>query len=81
MKNQNFAGDKKMPMTTLLAKYERKFIDKNVPKVPSWLEGYHLTLMTIPFSIGLILFGYLAKNNIQDMIKGPVAHTGFARLL
>ena len=63
MDNQEFGGDKKLPMKTLLAKYERKFIDKNVSKFPGWIEGYHLTLMTIPFSAGLIIFGYLAKNN------------------
>ncbi|HEW79237.1 MAG TPA: hypothetical protein ENH34_04640 [Phycisphaerales bacterium] len=63
MDNQNFGGDKKLPMKTLLAKYERKLIDKNISKFPSWLQGYHLTLMTIPLSVGLIVFGYLARNN------------------
>jgi len=63
MDNQEFGGDKKLPMRTLLAKYERKLIDSNVHRFPKWIEGYHLTLMTIPFSAGLIIFGYLAKNN------------------
>jgi len=63
MDNQEFGGDKKLPMKTLLAKYEKKFIDSNVSKFPGWVQGYHLTLMTIPFSAGLIIFGYLAKNN------------------
>jgi phosphatidylglycerophosphate synthase len=63
MNNREFGGDKKLPMRTLLAKYERKFIDKNVPKFPGWVQGYHLTLMTIPLSVGLIIFGYLARNN------------------
>jgi len=48
MDNQEFGGDKKLPMRTLLAKCERKFIDANVSKFPKWIEGYHLTLMTIP---------------------------------
>ena len=64
MNNQSFGGDKKVPMKTLLAKYERKLIDKNVSKFPSWIQGYHLTLMTIPWSMGLIVFGYLARNNL-----------------
>ncbi|NLH17736.1 MAG: hypothetical protein GX455_14255 [Phycisphaerae bacterium] len=55
-----FTGDKKLPMTTLLAGVERKFIDANVTRFPRWIEGYHLTLMTIPWSLGLILFGWLA---------------------
>ena len=63
MDNQEFGGDKKLPMRTLLAKYERKFIDANVSKFPRWIEGYHLTLMTIPLSAGLIVFGYLARND------------------
>jgi archaetidylinositol phosphate synthase len=56
----SFTGDKKLPMTTLLAGVERKFIDTNVGRFPRWIEGYHLTLMTIPWSAGLILFGWLA---------------------
>ncbi|MHC4457642.1 MAG: CDP-alcohol phosphatidyltransferase family protein [Planctomycetota bacterium] len=63
MDNESFGGDKKLPMKTLLAKYERKFIDSNVSKFPRWIEGYHLTLMTIPLSAGVIVFGYLAKSN------------------
>jgi phosphatidylglycerophosphate synthase len=60
---EEFGGDKKLPMRTLLAKYERKLIDSNVHRFPKWIEGYHLTLMTIPLSAGLIVFGYLAQRN------------------
>ena len=63
MDNQEFGGDKKLPMRTLLAKYERRLIDGNVHRFPKWIEGYHLTLMTIPLSAGLIVFGYLARSN------------------
>ena len=45
MGDENFRGDKKAPMKTLLAGYERKLIDRNVSKFPGWLQGYHLTLM------------------------------------
>ena len=65
MNSQPFSGDKKIQMKSLLAKYERKFIDNNVAKFPAWIQGYHLTLMTIPLSIGLIVFGYLARNNLN----------------
>ncbi len=65
MNAQNFAGDKKVPMKSLLAKYERKFIDSNIAMFPAWLQGYHLTLITIPLSIGLIVFGYLAAGNLN----------------
>jgi phosphatidylglycerophosphate synthase len=60
-----FSGDKKLPMRTFLARWERKFIDANVSKFPRWIEGYHLTLMTILWSAGLIAFGYLAKGNLH----------------
>jgi phosphatidylglycerophosphate synthase len=67
MDSQKFGGDKKLPMKTLLAPYERKIIDSNIHRIPAWIEGYHLTLMTIPWSIGSIVFGYLAgrSNNLH----------------
>ena len=64
MKEKKFAGDKKLPMTSLLARPERKFIDHFVPRFPRAIEGYHLTLLTILWSAGMILFGRLAQNNI-----------------
>ena len=61
MTDQNFTGDKKVPLTSLLAAPEKRFITWLTPKFPACIEGYHLTLMTIPWSIGLVLFGYWAK--------------------
>jgi len=63
MDNQNFGGDKKMPMKSLFASAERKFINTNVAKFPAWIQGNHLTMLTLPFSAALIVFGYLAKDN------------------
>ncbi len=60
---KQFGGDKKLPMKSLLAEHERKLIDKYVPKFPKWIEGYDLTLTTILWSIGVIIFGWLAKDN------------------
>ncbi len=64
MNSEKFGGDKKLPMRSLLAKWERRFIDANVSKFPYWLQGYHLTLMTLAWSAGLIAFGYLANSNL-----------------
>jgi phosphatidylglycerophosphate synthase len=61
MKENQFTGDKKLPMKSLLAKPEKRFIDALVPRFPAWIEGWHLTLLTIPFSVGLVAFGYLAS--------------------
>lgn len=52
-------------MNSLLGRVEKKFITAAAPKFPRWIEGYHLTLMTIFWSIGLIWFGYLAQFNRQ----------------
>lgn len=58
-----FAGDKKVGMS-VLGKIERKFIDYFVPKVPKGIETYHLTLMTIPISIGIIAASFVSIYNI-----------------
>ncbi|MHC4646545.1 MAG: CDP-alcohol phosphatidyltransferase family protein [Planctomycetota bacterium] len=50
-------------MKSLLAGWERRLIDGNVGRFPAWIEGYHLTLMTIGWSAGLIVFGRLARSN------------------
>jgi phosphatidylglycerophosphate synthase len=62
-----FGGDKKVKMTTLLAPYERRLIDWLTPKFPRWIETWHLTYMTIPWCVGLVVFGWLAgrTGNLQ----------------
>jgi phosphatidylglycerophosphate synthase len=60
-----FQGDKKLPLKSPIAKAERRFIDYCVPRFPPWIEGYHLTLTTILWSAGLILSGYLAKQDLR----------------
>lgn len=61
---EKFHGDKKLPLKSPLAKAEKRFIDYCVPRFPSWIEGYHLTLTTVLWSAGLILSGYLAKQDL-----------------
>jgi len=63
MENHTFGGDKKLPMNSLLARYERRFIDGNVNRFPKWIEGYHLTLTTLLWSAGLIGFGWLGRSS------------------
>ena len=50
---------------SLLHYHEQKFIKYFTPKIPRWIETYHLTYMTILWSIGVLIFGYLAKYNIH----------------
>lgn len=63
MKNK-FAGDKKVGHS-ILHKFEQKLVKWGTPKIPSYIETYHLTSMTILWSIGALLFGYLAQFNIN----------------
>jgi phosphatidylglycerophosphate synthase len=62
---QEFQGDKKLPLKSPLAKVERRLIDRWTPRFPRWIEGYHLTLMTVLWSGGLIGFGYLARSSLH----------------
>ncbi|MFW5870353.1 MAG: CDP-alcohol phosphatidyltransferase family protein [Candidatus Sumerlaeota bacterium] len=57
---KDFKGDRKVPMKSPLAAIEKRFVNALVDKFPAWIEGYHLTLMTISWSGGVVLFGYLA---------------------
>lgn len=65
MANRAFGGDKKLPMNSLLSRYEKRFIDGNVQRFPNWIEGYHLTLTTLLWSAGLIVFGWFARSSYQ----------------
>jgi phosphatidylglycerophosphate synthase len=70
MADENFTGDKKAPMKSPLADLEKRFIMANVGKFPKWIEGYHLTLMTIPWTIGLVVFGFLASRGSPHWLWG-----------
>ena len=58
-----FKGDRKKPINSLTGSLEQRLIRSTIRKIPHWIEGYHLTLMSVPWSAGLILAGYLAQFN------------------
>lgn len=62
--NEQFAGDKKDGQS-LLTPIEIKLAPWAVNKVPMFIHTYHLTLATIPISLLIVLFGYLAKYDIN----------------
>jgi len=66
MADTKFAGDKKVG-DSILGKAERAFKAWGLPKVPGWLETYHLTMLTLVWSGLNILWGYLAQvqNNLH----------------
>lgn len=59
---QPFAGDKKKGQS-ILGPAERRFIDWGIPKVPRPIMSHHLTYITMLWSAGTILFGWLARDN------------------
>ena len=58
-----FAGDKKKG-TSLLGNVERRFINWGIPTVPKPIMSHHLTYVTIFWSAGTILFGWLATKDL-----------------
>lgn len=65
MGKDGFAGDKKAPMRSPLADAEHRLIQAWVGRFPSWVESYHLTMLTVVWTLGLIGFGALAQDNLH----------------
>ena len=61
---QSFAGAGKSN-SGLLVPLERKLARVVLPRMPRWIETYHLTLLTPLWSIGIVIFGYLAAGNLR----------------
>src|SRR4051812_25691682 len=49
--------------SSLLSPLERRLAARVVPRIPVWLGTHHLTLMTLAWCAGLVLFGYLARGD------------------
>ncbi|MFC1648602.1 hypothetical protein ACFL1B_04040 [Nanoarchaeota archaeon] len=65
MKSKIFPGEKKSDLSIFTGKIEKKIIEKYVKSFPSCIKSYHLTLMTLLWSAGVILSGYFAQYNIN----------------
>ncbi len=59
-----FNGDKKVGKNIFYT-LEQRFVTWSVPKIPKWLQTYHLTLLTLVWSGIIVVASYLAKDNIQ----------------
>ena len=64
MVNTTFAGDKKEG-EWILRKAEKRMVDWLVPRLPPFLETYHLTLLSLLWSAGVVASGFLARSNLQ----------------
>lgn len=64
MKKQEFAGDKKKGQSLLYC-LDYFLRSKLLHRIPKSIETYHLTLTTILWSALIIVFSFLARNNIN----------------
>jgi len=60
--NPPFAGHKKVGKS-LFYDHEQKLVKTLLPKIPRSIETYHLTYSTILWSLGILIFSYLAREN------------------
>jgi phosphatidylglycerophosphate synthase len=61
---EQFAGATKTN-TSFLTPLERQVARAVLPRIPSWLETYHLTLLTLVWSSLILIFSYLAASDIR----------------
>src|ERR1700679_2697039 len=86
---QTFNGDKKH-LVHFLVPYEKRFLKAALPLVPLQVSTAHLTLMTVLWSVGIVISGYLAQGDtrwlwassacilmqyITDMLDGEVGRS------
>ena len=64
MEAQRFAGADKTN-NSFLSPLERKLAPLVIPRIPSWIETYHLTMLTVLWSLLIMVFSFLAAGNIR----------------
>ena len=64
IETQQFAGATKSN-TSFLTPFERRLATRVLPRIPSWLETYHLTMLTLVWSSFILFFSYLAAKDLR----------------
>jgi phosphatidylglycerophosphate synthase len=64
IETQQFAGATKSN-TSFLTPFERRLATRVLPRIPSWLETYHLTMLTLVWSFLILFFSYLAAKDLR----------------
>lgn len=64
MQNEEFAGASKVN-TSFLKPLERRLEPIVLPRIPTWIESQHLTLLTAVWCLGILGFSYLAAKDIR----------------
>jgi len=61
---QDFAGAHKVN-NSFLSPLERRLAPIVIPRIPTWLETQHLTMLTLVWSLLILFFSFLAARNIR----------------
>src|SRR6185503_2993274 len=64
IETSEFAGAHKIN-NSFLAPLERRLAPIFIPRIPLWLETHHLTMLTLVWSLGILLFSFLATRNMR----------------
>ena len=64
IETQEFAGAHKTN-NSFLAPLERRLAPLVIPRIPSWLETQHLTMLTLVWSLLILVFSALAARNLR----------------
>ena len=64
MHTEEFAGASKTN-TSFLSPLERRLAPLVLPRIPKWLETYHLTMLTLVWSLLIVLFSWMAATNLR----------------
>src|SRR5678815_5314952 len=64
IETHQFAGASKVN-TSFLTPFERRLAPRVLPRIPSWLETYHLTMLTLLWSSLILFFSYLAARDLR----------------
>ena len=64
MHNEEFAGASKTN-NSFLSPLERRLAPLVLPRIPAWLETHHLTMLTLVWSLLIVLFSFMAATNLR----------------
>lgn len=64
LETQQFPGASKSN-TSFLTPFERRLAVRVLPRIPAWLETYHLTMLTLVWSGLILFFSYLAASDLR----------------
>lgn len=65
LRGPRFNGDKKRHLDHFMLALEKIVIAALLPRVPLWMSTVHLTMMTIAWSAGVVVSGYLSGYDIR----------------